>query len=395
MVRLQSLPWWLAGPCRPVHRITLINDLNRPIDASPEACAYRWQLHTWVDHASNSNERLLSCRSAQPQATFAKFVLGAFSSVHGIHGCFTPSRMQLRISSTPGHAPPTCASSARRLSGHQRVSLGASSPHSPLTFLPCRCEMFATTLLLLLERWTCIPPNWFRTLFRYLGVGLDNLEAVAMPSNFNGSRRHSTSSSSSDEECLSDLILRTRCNSAIADKREFFPNNCIEPLITRKHVMKELGLTEDNLQEGYAAEVLKFILNRGRRLFAILIDINLTDKKLFDAARQFMDSSFGDESLPVTKENEDKVPFLKDRCDRRSRWETRLIRRFRHNQFEYLAPVFTSDKLDMDLDPLYILPFINQYGGTKTGGFGEVYQVDIHPSHHQNPILTVSSILSL
>lgn len=194
---------------------------------------------------------------------------------------------------------------------------------------------------------------------------------------------------------MSDLILEKSCKAVVFENREFFPDGSIEPLITKESVMKELIITEETLQENPTAELLDFILTRGKRLFAILINIGLTGEKLVDAIRQFLEISFGDESLPITNANVHTVPFFDGQVSfvgkKRGhplRWGERLKRQFRFTQFEYLAPVFSSDNLDMELDAQYILPFIARHGDRKTGGFGEVYQVDVHPSHHKTPILT-------
>ncbi|PVH79109.1 HET-domain-containing protein, partial [Cadophora sp. DSE1049] len=190
---------------------------------------------------------------------------------------------------------------------------------------------------------------------------------------------------------LSDLILKKSCKSVVFDNREFFPDGSIESLITRESVMEELVMTKETLRDGPTAELLDFILTRGKRLFAILINIGLTNEKLVGAIRQFLEISFGDASLPITNDNVHAIPFFGKKIDRQLRWDSRLKREFRFKQFEYLAPVFSSDNLDMELDAQYIFPFIARHGDRKTGGFGEVYQVDVHPSHHKTPILTFNN----
>ncbi|KAK0112050.1 hypothetical protein ONS96_001310 [Cadophora gregata f. sp. sojae] len=45
----------------------------------------------------------------------------------------------------------------------------------------------------------------------------------------------------------------------------------------------------------------------------------------------------------------------------------------------------------MQLHPKAIFPFISQDSDRKTGAFGEVFRVEIHPSHHLDPILTFNN----
>jgi hypothetical protein len=49
----------------------------------------------------------------------------------------------------------------------------------------------------------------------------------------------------------------------------------------------------------------------------------------------------------------------------------------------------------LDLHPGVILPFTWQQDDMKSGAFGEVHQVTVHPSHHKDPVLTVSSLYPL
>ena len=191
------------------------------------------------------------------------------------------------------------------------------------------------------------------------------------------------------EECLSDRIMSTTVTS-VFHQREFYPHGCIESLMTEKPVMKELAMTEDELARGENKKLLDFILTRGSRLFAILLDIRLQQADLRVAIGQFSDASFGDASLPITSRNINDVPFVGE-ARMAKPWTRRLIKDFRFKQFEYLAPVFSPNKLDLQLHPLTIFPFISRDKDRKAGAFGEVSQVEIHPAHHTDPILTVRS----
>lgn len=282
-----------------------------------------------------------------------------------------------------------CATLAPRLSINQVFFGGFESPQ-PFHLLPWICENCDHSLVDSREdlyplRLVPYTTSTFRT------RQTADMEVSAMPNISNESRRESTSSSSSGEECLSDLILKQSCKSVVFDNREFFPEGSIEPLITKKSVIDELAIRKETLQEKSTEEFLDFVLTRGRRLLAILINIGLTGEKLAVATRQFMEIGFGDASLPITNDNVHNVPFFGKKTDRQLRWDSRLKREFRFKQFEYLAPIFSKDKLDMELDAQHIFPFVARHGDRKVGGFGEVYQVDPHPAHHKTPILTVRS----
>ncbi|KAL2073331.1 hypothetical protein VTL71DRAFT_10655 [Oculimacula yallundae] len=193
-------------------------------------------------------------------------------------------------------------------------------------------------------------------------------------------------SSSTGEECLSDLISKTACESVL-DGRVFFPEECIDACITKEAVMKELAITEEDSEDGSKRELLRYVLTSGKRTFAILVDINLAGKELIMAMEYLMVISFGDSSLPITAETVDSVFFMKMKKPVRP-WTIKRVRDFRWKQFGYIAPVFAPGNMNMHLHAKTIFPFIFQGNDSKTGAIGEVSQVGIHPSHHRNPIMT-------
>jgi hypothetical protein len=109
-------------------------------------------------------------------------------------------------------------------------------------------------------------------------------------------------------------------------------------------------------------------------------------KDLYKAINQFRRSKLGDKSLPILEEAEDEVPLFW--YPPKSPWDPPSIRRF-CNERAFLAPVFSNKHLNLELHACDILPFTCQADSAKSGAFGEVHQVTVHPTHHKNPVLTV------
>jgi hypothetical protein len=199
----------------------------------------------------------------------------------------------------------------------------------------------------------------------------------------------SSDSSSNGEESLGDQIVR-QFKRSVFDKHDFLPHGCIDTLITETAVVKELAFTEENLKKDSNGKLLNFILNQGKRIFAIMLIAGFKGKDLHKGMTQFRRNKFGDTSLPITEVTKSKVPFFGNDENLPTRpWDSTSVRRFCNEQFAFLAPVFSNERLNLKLHAHDILPFISQDDDVKSGAFGEVHQVTVHPSHHKNPVLTV------
>jgi hypothetical protein len=190
-----------------------------------------------------------------------------------------------------------------------------------------------------------------------------------------------SSSGEEKEESLVNQIV-AKLDNSIFDGKDFLPEGCIETLITEATVMKEMGITEETKED--SRKLLSFILKDGRKIFAILIFSSFKSQALREAVTQFRRKKIGDVSLPIT--DVANVPFFKPP---KQPWDNWSVRNFCKGQWIFLAPVFSNEKLNLQLRADHILPFTSQDNDIKSGAFGEVHQVTVHPSHHTNPVLTV------
>jgi hypothetical protein len=173
---------------------------------------------------------------------------------------------------------------------------------------------------------------------------------------------------------------------SVFDKRDFLPNGCINTLITEYAVIRELAFTQKEMEDKSNFKLVTFILNEGAKIFAIMLVAGFKGKDLYKAINQFRRSKLGDKSLPILEEAEDEVPLFW--YPPKSPWDPPSIRRF-CNERAFLAPVFSNKHLNLELHARDILPFTCQADSAKSGAFGEVHQVTVHPTHHKNPVLTV------
>jgi hypothetical protein len=218
-----------------------------------------------------------------------------------------------------------------------------------------------------------------------LYVGLESVIIAVMSSDTEDSS--SDSSSPGEEESLGSQIVR-KLDKSVFDRSEFLPDGCIEKLITKCAVIKELGLTQEDMkkEKSSSAKLVEFILNEGRKLFAVMLMSRFKGGDLQKGMTQFRRNKLGDAFLPITEENESKVPFFNPP---KKPWDRQSIRAFCIEQWAFLVPVFSDESLNLQLHRNEILPFICQGDDVRSGAFGEVHQVTVHPSHHTNPVFMV------
>jgi hypothetical protein len=168
-----------------------------------------------------------------------------------------------------------------------------------------------------------------------------------------------------------------------AAKQPFLPDGELDKLITNDSVIQELDLAD-----GAESELIEFICQPAKKVFANALISGLGGQNLRKAMSKFKRHGFCDKSLPVGPE------FEKLSCVSIPPWSKMKIRYFRDNQWKFLAPVFPNPAPDKDLklvlEPEHILPFTYVDEQSREGTFGNVYQVTIHPSHQEVPMKKVS-----
>lgn len=202
-------------------------------------------------------------------------------------------------------------------------------------------------------------------------------------------------------------------------KREFFPKTSIKSLITEECVFEELGddkylgnIHSEEVIRKYAKKVCEeteFLdeSNKSRtrcfrKIFMILVLIDKTKAIVKFLEREPKDS-VNDSDLPLAKvERKDergaydlrlsRHPSRQLKCFSRD-WSQLNIRNFEEYQWATLSPFFGKpghkDVKHYRLKDRAILPFLpvrqedeSCRAGEYHGGFAKVFQVDIHPDHH-------------
>ena len=194
------------------------------------------------------------------------------------------------------------------------------------------------------------------------------------------------------EEELSTILREHSVKSPFGKRSDhFLPIGELHRLITRDSILAELEIEEENA--GEAEGLIDFILRKARRLFAIVVYIRLP--KVEDAMLLFQENDFHDAQLPIeewTKEVFESMfkeniehPFivmqgvLKRRKD--YIWSRGYIYDFQKRQWEFLAPVISTEETNDCYNSNAILPFTTQYTNLAEGSFGVVSKYAIHPDH--------------
>lgn len=137
-------------------------------------------------------------------------------------------------------------------------------------------------------------------------------------------------------------------------------------------------------------DLVSFIIPGARKIFAILLLIGFQSGQLQRAIRLLQRDQIGDDFLPITDENRDKVPFF---INREGPWESKVAERnFRRYQWAFLTPELPPQEADGPILSLHvnaILPII-EAKPIDTGAFGTVYKALPSESNIRLPKLKVS-----
>lgn len=185
----------------------------------------------------------------------------------------------------------------------------------------------------------------------------------------------------------SDDILRLLVYSPLENK-SFVPNGALDELITLDIVTSTLAIV--GLSAGVQSRLAKHILEKGRRIFAILLFINQVN----DIETLFSEG-FTDDMLPVAYQAEGdswKVRSYQPNSDNLEkdkvwsffqRWKKSSIFSFCERQWMFLSPVFRKEQFKYLLHRDAILPFVSAKGQTKQSYFSVVFHVEVHAAHHR------------
>lgn len=129
------------------------------------------------------------------------------------------------------------------------------------------------------------------------------------------------------------------------------------------------ALREAGLEFQEIARTAEVIVHGGQKTFAILLTIHEESAISDFIAWDQMQCYSLDYRLPVQKAS---IAFLlPDTAER-----------FYEEQWTFVAPVFSRNFHHRNLDRLTIMPFIRSES-LGEGAFGTVYEVELHPQHHE------------
>lgn len=208
----------------------------------------------------------------------------------------------------------------------------------------------------------------------------------------------SESTPSVNSEDLIDFMYESLVESVFDHGTRFFPANSLQKLIDPRYIRKQLQGYTNGPGEPQVTELVDYIRENARTLFAILVFLEMDTSKVLPTFRKY---NLSDMHLPIpeslitcTRRHKDE---LTEGCDHdlaleafhHSPWRPRKIHRFYEEQWKFLVPVITPDNRHFRLDSRAILPIVHIGGFTRSGLFSEIHEVEIHPVHCQGIVLDV------
>jgi hypothetical protein len=190
---------------------------------------------------------------------------------------------------------------------------------------------------------------------------------------------------------LSNKVLGLFAKSVFDDRpQDFLPESCLDDLVTRDSVEKELDLTSSS-SDAFVDAVIQWIPETARRVFSILTQVNMSKEEMKNAMMICYVKEFNDTCLPIG--NPRNADFtMHAALQFPNIWTELRLYSFYEAQWKFLAPVFTLDKYNYDLDSEQILPMIwKDAKDTKSGAFSSVVPMKIHPAHLKLDLYKVGS----
>ena len=175
-----------------------------------------------------------------------------------------------------------------------------------------------------------------------------------------------------------------------AQDKPFLPIDCIESLITKDAIRKELKLDNDSTET--QEQTVDWIYREARNVFAIIVQCDIGLEKTLESINSFKKSMFNNASLPIENPRTTSLQKWSQHFYDKD-WTPFRRYRFWEYQWIFLAPVFAEDKYDYNLSSECTLPFIWKDETVKEGAFSCVYKVRIHPAHQKHEFNEVRTTL--
>lgn len=190
---------------------------------------------------------------------------------------------------------------------------------------------------------------------------------------------------------LPDQIYAAFDISMFGDRpARFLPQGSIDFLISNDNmdsISKIMGV-QGGEETG---SLMQYILGRARKVFAIAVHSGIHGEDLLTAMNMLEQHNISDESLPLTEERlqhlqHQELPPEIGCSDavassgREQIWTIARVGSFLDNQWKFLAPVFSLEKLNHELHQRLILPFTYKEEISQ-GAYGKVFKCKIHELH--------------
>jgi hypothetical protein len=191
--------------------------------------------------------------------------------------------------------------------------------------------------------------------------------------------------SSQEEEDLENRICNLLATSKFdAREQHFLPDNCINDLITKDTIMKELELDDDpeHITEDQR-RLVEWIQSDAKKVFAITVQCSIGVNNMLASMLKFQKHKFNNECLPVdnlSRQSRENLPAH----FRSNRWTSKRLHSFWEHQWKCLTPVFSMDMYNYNLSSECIFPFTWKDETFKEGAFSCVYKVKIHEAHQKH-----------
>jgi serine/threonine protein kinase len=171
----------------------------------------------------------------------------------------------------------------------------------------------------------------------------------------------------------------------------FIPVDAIDRILTEQAIHEELDRSTD-LSAWDISLTSHKIWEHARKIFAILMSIGKGS-----LVSSFLNEGITDANLPInipkgSSQQKEWITPIKSFGS----WSSRELDDFRRVQWYFLSPIFTNARTQhYELDDNCVMPFIKDTEHeAQSGGFGDVWEVVIHPAH-QKLFDSVSQFISI
>ncbi|EWC47292.1 hypothetical protein DRE_03411 [Drechslerella stenobrocha 248] len=168
----------------------------------------------------------------------------------------------------------------------------------------------------------------------------------------------------------------TDANEGDVEHHGFIPLQSLYRLLTTKEIECAVARARaENEGEGvpfyHEIDTVNWIITKGKRIFAILAALG-SQERLIPA---FIEHDF--------QAVDEKLPFSLDLLQR---IVPGIAQQFYDKQWEFVSPIWSRNVIHRELPPEIRLPFTYNHR-IDAGGFGEIYEIRLHPDHQTIALL--------